>query len=82
MHEMGVHFLGWEDSPKGGNGNPLQDSCLENSHGERSPAGYSPWGHKESDMTEPLNHNDHDVFNTDEYSHDLRITPGTVLNTM
>ena len=22
------------------------------SHGQRSPAGYSPWGHKESDMTE------------------------------
>ena len=24
-------------------------------HGERSLAGYSPWGHKESDMTEQLN---------------------------
>ena len=22
------------------------------SHGQRSLAGYSPWGHKESDMTE------------------------------
>ena len=22
--------LGWEDSPRGGNGNPLQYSCLEN----------------------------------------------------
>ena len=22
------------------------------SHGQRSPGGYSPWGHKESDMTE------------------------------
>ena len=22
------------------------------SRGQRSPAGYSPWGHKESDMTE------------------------------
>ena len=31
-----------------GNGNPLQDSCLENSkfHGQRRLAGYSPWGHK------------------------------------
>ena len=27
-------------------------SCLENSHGQKSLAGYSPWGHKESDMTE------------------------------
>jgi len=23
----------------------------EKSNGQRSPAGYSPWGHKESDMT-------------------------------
>ena len=38
-------------SPGGGQGNPLQDSCLENSHGQRSLVGYSPWGHKESDMT-------------------------------
>ena len=37
-----------------GNGNPLQDSCLENPHGLRSLAGYSPWGCKESDMTELL----------------------------
>ena len=27
-------------SPGGGNGNPLQSSCLGN------PMGYSPWGHK------------------------------------
>ena len=38
-------------SPGGGNGNPLQYSCLENSHGQRSLVGYSPWGHKESDST-------------------------------
>ena len=35
-----------------GNGNPLQYSCLENPHGQRSLAGYSAWGHKELDMTE------------------------------
>ena len=29
--EMQVRFLGWEDSPGGGHGNPLQYSCLENS---------------------------------------------------
>ena len=34
--------------------NPLQYSCLENPHGQRSLVGYSPWGHKESDMTEQL----------------------------
>ena len=38
-------------SPGGGRGNPLQCSCLENPHGQRSLAGYSPWGCKQSDMT-------------------------------
>ena len=38
----------------GGHGNPLQYSYLENLHGQRSLAGYSPWGHKESDTTERL----------------------------
>ena len=38
-------------SPGGGNGNPLQYSCLENPHGERSLMVYSSWGHKESVMT-------------------------------
>ena len=38
--------------PGGGHGNPLQYSCLENPHGQRSLGGYSLWGCKESDMTE------------------------------
>ena len=29
-------------SPGGGHGNPLQNSCLENLHGQRSLEGYSP----------------------------------------
>ena len=33
-------------SPGGGHGNLVQDSCLENHHGQRILAGYSPWGHK------------------------------------
>ena len=33
-------------------GNPLQYSCLENSHGQRSLAGYSQQDRKELDMTE------------------------------
>ena len=41
-------------SPEGRHGNPLQYSCLENPHGKRILAGYSPWGHKESDTTEQL----------------------------
>ena len=41
-------------SPAEGHGNPLQYSCLEKSHGQRSLAGYSPWGPKESAMTVQL----------------------------
>ena len=41
-------------SSGGGNGTPLQYSYLENPHGQRSLAGYSSWGCKESDMTERL----------------------------
>ena len=37
-----------------GNGNQLQYSRLENSHGQRSLAGYSPGGLKESDRAERL----------------------------
>ena len=36
-------------SPGEGHDNPLQYSCLQ---GQRSLASYSPWGHKESDVTE------------------------------
>ena len=35
-----------------GEGNGNQYSCLEKSHGLRSLAGYSPWGHRESDTAE------------------------------
>ena len=41
-------------SPGEGNGNPLQYSCLQNPHGQRSLAGYHPCDHKESNTTEPL----------------------------
>ena len=47
MWETWVRVLGWED-------NQLQYSSLENPHGQRSLVGYSPWGCKESDMTEWL----------------------------
>ena len=36
----------------GGHGNPLQYSCVENPHGQRSLVGYSPWGCQELDRTE------------------------------
>ena len=45
-----VRYLGREDSPGEGNGNPLQCSCLENLMDRE--ASYNPWDHKELDMTE------------------------------
>ena len=39
-------------SPGGGNVNPLQYSCLENTMDRGPLVGYSPWGFKELDMTE------------------------------
>ena len=47
-------ILGSGSSSGEGIGYPLQYSCLENLHGQRSLAGYSPWGHKELNMTEQL----------------------------
>ena len=43
-------------SPGGGHGNLLQYSCLENPHGQRSLAGYSPWVCKALDMTAVTKH--------------------------
>ena len=43
-------------SPGGGNGNPLQCSCLEKPMDRGAWHGYSPLGHKESDTTEQLTH--------------------------
>ena len=41
-------------SPGEGNGNPLQYSCLENSMDRGAWQATSPWGYKESDMTEQI----------------------------
>ena len=53
MREIQVQSLGWED--------PLEKEVATTpvllpgeSHGRRSLVGYSPWGHKESDMTKRL----------------------------
>ena len=55
MQETRVQSLGWED--------PLEDGMATHSsiltwraHGQGSLAGHSPWGHKESDMTEVTEH--------------------------
>ena len=45
-------ILGLGRFPGEGKGNPLQYSCLENPHGQRSLVGYSPWDRKQLDMTE------------------------------
>ena len=45
---------GLGSSPGERKGYPLQYSCLENPHGQRSLAAYRPWGRKELDMTEQL----------------------------
>ena len=49
-------------SPGGGHSNPLQYSCLEDPNGWRSLPGYSPWGHKELDMTEQLSTAQHSLI--------------------
>ena len=50
MRDIWVGSLGWED--------PLEEGMATHSSVLAwwilSPAGYSPWGHKESDMPEPL----------------------------
>ena len=48
--------------PGGGHGNPSQVFLPGESHGQRSLAGYSPWGCKESDMIERLNNNNQHDF--------------------
>ena len=37
---------------EGGHGKPIPVFLPGESHGQRIPAGHSPWGHKESDATE------------------------------
>ena len=51
--DMGL-IPGLGQSPGEGNDGPLQFSCLGNPHGQRSLAVYSPWGHKELDITEHM----------------------------
>ena len=54
MQETQVQSLDWEDPLTKEVAPPHprpQYSCLENSHGQRSLVGNSPWGRKESDRT-------------------------------
>ena len=56
--DMGdIWYLGQEDSPGGGSGNPLQYPCLVNKfRGQGSLVGYSPWGHKEKQLSDWAQH--------------------------
>ena len=54
VQETQVQFQGWEDPLEKGMATHSSNSCLENPHGQRSLAGYSPWGREESDTTERL----------------------------
>ena len=44
-----ISIPGLGRSSGGGHGNPLQHSCLENPHGQRS---YGPWGPKETQLSD------------------------------
>ena len=43
--ELGL-MPGFGRSSEGRHGNPLQYSCLKNTHRQRSLVGYSAWGHR------------------------------------
>ena len=52
---------GLGSSPGGGHGNLLKYYCLENPHGQRSLAGYGPWGRKSWTQTERLRTAQHSI---------------------
>ena len=51
--EMQVQSLDWKD-PLEKEWQPTPVFLPDKSHGQRSLAGYSPWGHKELDMTKHM----------------------------
>ena len=55
--------------PGEGNGNQVQYSCLENSLDRRYLMGYSPWGMKQSYMTEILGACTHTHTHTHTHIH-------------
>ena len=46
MQETQVQLLDREDSPREGNGIPLQYFCLENAMDRGALMGYNPWDHR------------------------------------
>ena len=51
MQETWVRSLGLDDPLGDGNENHTPGFLPGEFHGQRSLVGYSPWGHRESDMT-------------------------------
>ena len=56
MQETWVQSLSWKDPLEKGMAIPAPVFLLGKSHGQRSLPGYSPWGHKESELLEQLTH--------------------------
>jgi len=52
MRDTWVQSLGQEDPMEKGMATHSSILLSEKFHGQRSLAGYNPWGHKELDMTE------------------------------
>ena len=52
MHEMRVQSQDWEDLLEKEMATPV--ILAGEFHGQKSLEGYSPWGHRELDMTEKL----------------------------
>ena len=69
--DMGL-IPGWERSPGEGNGNPLQDSCLENTMDRGTCWATVHEVTKESDTTEQRNNKDHVAWRTCGSSENLR----------
>ena len=72
MRETWVRFLGWEDPLRRKWQSTPVFLCGE-FHGQRSLVGYSPWGHKQPDMTEWL------TLNMCEGSSFFTLTPMLVI---
>ena len=72
IKEAKVLFLGWEDLLE-----EEMATCSSilpgESHGQRSLAGYSPWGPKESDMTESTH--THTIFHKRLQANLLNLCP-------
>ena len=79
MQETRVRSLGWEDPlEKGMATTPL--FLPGESHGQRSLVGYSPWGRKDSDMTEQLSHKNICILSQPRRTQPV-LPPGTLTQT-